>query len=277
VTRTKGGLLERLARKATSWTGSSWAFAAAVGTILVWAAVGPVFHFSDTWQLVINTGTTIVTFLMVFLIQRSQNKDAQATHLKLNELIAAVGGASNRLINVEDLSEKEVTGLHRHYAKLVELAKAEGDLTRSHSIEEAEGRHHSKRGREVAPGQALPGEGNGRHGTDVAARRERAPPQARDPREGPGAAEPPTQGEQASPGMEEVIARFLNAAEKLKDRIRWHQQQIDDHKSAVAELKDMLARHGVRMKPLLPRAEHPAGTEGRAGFPDAMPPTDSSH
>ena len=84
-----GLALEQFARRATTWTGSSWAFASAVGVIVIWALIGPFFRFSDTWQLVINTGTTIVTFLMVFLIQRAQNKDAQAVHLKLNELVAA--------------------------------------------------------------------------------------------------------------------------------------------------------------------------------------------
>ena len=84
------------------------AFGLACGTIIVWAATGPLFHYSDTWQLVINTGTTMVTFLMVFLIQRSQNKDSLAMQLKLNELVAAVKGASNRLIDVEDLTEEEL-------------------------------------------------------------------------------------------------------------------------------------------------------------------------
>src|SRR5215210_4123673 len=91
-------VLEKFARWSTEWTGSSWAFAMALGTIVVWAMTGPLFGYSDTWQLVINTGTTIVTFLMVFLIQRAQNKDSQAIHLKLNELVAAVQGASNNLI-----------------------------------------------------------------------------------------------------------------------------------------------------------------------------------
>src|SRR5262249_25553810 len=84
---------------------------------------------SDTWQLVINTGTTVVTFLMVFLIQRTQNKDSLALHIKLNELVAAVRGASNRLINIEDLSEEEVRTLHRHYQELAELAKNDQKLT----------------------------------------------------------------------------------------------------------------------------------------------------
>jgi low affinity Fe/Cu permease len=135
------GLLEKFARRATEWTGSSAAFALAVLTILVWGATGRLFGYSDTWQLVINTGTTIVTFLMVFLIQRAQNKDSHAVHLKLNELVAAVHGASNRLINVEELSEREVELLRRHYCQLVELAKRDEDLTASHSVEEAGHRH----------------------------------------------------------------------------------------------------------------------------------------
>jgi low affinity Fe/Cu permease len=139
------GWLERMARQVTGWTGTSQAFAGAVAVVAIWALLGPVFHFSDTWQLVINTGTTIVTFLMVFLIQRSQNKDSQAIHLKLNEIVAALQGASNRLINVEDLTEEEVQLLHRHYQRLSELAKRDAVLTQSHSIEEAETRSVAKK------------------------------------------------------------------------------------------------------------------------------------
>ena len=139
------GWLEQSARMITVWTGSSAAFACAVAVVLFWAVLGPVFAFSDTWQLVINTGTTIVTFLMVFLIQRSQNKDSQALHLKLNEIVAAMHGASNRLINIEDLTEAEVSTLHRHYEKLVELARGDRTLTESHSIEEAETRSAAKK------------------------------------------------------------------------------------------------------------------------------------
>src|SRR5581483_3472760 len=113
------GVLERVSSRATAWTGSSWALWLAVSTVVVWAATGPLFGFSDTWQLVINTGTTIVTFLMVFLIQRAQNKDAMVIQLKLNELVAALDGASNRLISVEDLSEDEVEILRQHYRELV--------------------------------------------------------------------------------------------------------------------------------------------------------------
>lgn len=132
-----GSALERFSRAATEATGSSAAFGLAVLVIVVWGATGVLFHFSDTWQLVINTGTTIVTFLMVFLIQRSQNKDSRAVHLKLNELVAAMEGASNRLIDVEGLTEAELDVLHRHYRQLAALTKKEESLTRSHSIEEA--------------------------------------------------------------------------------------------------------------------------------------------
>ena len=138
--------LERLSERATYWTGSSAGFAAALAVVLVWLITGPLFGFSDTWQLVINTGTTIVTFLMVFLIQRSQNKDALALHLKLNEIVAAIEGASNRLIDVEDLSEGELTTLREHYRHLVVMAKRTGRLTESHSVDEAERRHHRKLG-----------------------------------------------------------------------------------------------------------------------------------
>jgi low affinity Fe/Cu permease len=136
--------LERFSRVATEATGTSTAFLLAVAVILIWIITGPLFHFSDTWQLVINTGTTIVTFLMVFLIQRSQNKDALAIHLKLNEIVAALEGASNRLIDVEDLTEEEIKTLHKHYQRLVDMAKKDLELTTSHSIEEAEARHNIK-------------------------------------------------------------------------------------------------------------------------------------
>lgn len=139
-----GRLLEEFSRLATQATGTSAAFILALSIIVVWGITGPLFHFSDTWQLVINTGTTIVTFLMVFLIQRSQNKDALAIHLKLNEIVAALEGASNRLIDVEDLTEEEIKTLHKHYQKLVAMAKKDMKLTSSHSIEEAEVRHNVK-------------------------------------------------------------------------------------------------------------------------------------
>ncbi len=142
-----GRALETFARRVTEWSGTSWAFGSAVGVVAVWVLTGPFYGFSDTWQLVINTSTTIVTFLMVFLIQRAQNKDTLAVHLKLSEIVAALEGASNRLINVEDLTEDEVLTLRRHYRRLVEIAKGEESLTRSHSIEEADVRHRVKRRR----------------------------------------------------------------------------------------------------------------------------------
>jgi low affinity Fe/Cu permease len=137
-------VLENVARKVTGWTGSTSAFALSVSTVLVWLMTGPLFHYSDTWQLVINTGTTVVTFLMVFLIQRSQNKDSLALHLKLNEVVAAMKGASNRLIDVEALSERELRTLHTHYETLARMAKRDIDLLCSHSVEEAQHRHHRK-------------------------------------------------------------------------------------------------------------------------------------
>lgn len=135
---------ERVASAITRLTGNAATFAAALGIVLVWAATGPLFHYSDTWQLVINTGTTIVTFLMVFLIQQTQNKDSLAIQLKLNELVAALEGASNRLVNVEDLSGDELQVLRRFYERLAQRAKETADLTESHSIDEAERRHHGK-------------------------------------------------------------------------------------------------------------------------------------
>jgi len=138
------GAMERFSSTVLAWTGKTSAFIFAFAMIIVWLALGPVFHFSDSWQLVINTGTTIVTFLMVFLIQRAQNKDARATALKLNELIAAMEGASNRLIDLEDLSEGELDVIHEHYRKLVEMAKRDTSLTKPHSIDEAALRHRLK-------------------------------------------------------------------------------------------------------------------------------------
>ena len=135
---------ENLSGRVTHWSGSTPAFACALGVVAVWGLLGPVFHYSDTWQLVINTGTTVVTFLMVFLIQRSQNKDALAIHLKLNELVAAIEGASNRLIDVEALSEKELHVVHNHFVQLARLSREELNTTQSHSVEEAEQRHRRK-------------------------------------------------------------------------------------------------------------------------------------
>ena len=140
-----GRALEDGSRQVTLWTGSSWAFAAAVTVIVIWLVTGPLFHFSDTWQLVINTGTTIVTFVMVFLIQRAQNKESKAVQLKLNEIVAAIRGASNRLIDVESLSESEIDVLRKHYAEMSRLAEEEGSLLESHSIDEARARAEAKK------------------------------------------------------------------------------------------------------------------------------------
>ncbi|GAB3272472.1 hypothetical protein GCM10027347_44140 [Larkinella harenae] len=135
---------EHFSTVVTKATGSSAAFLLALLTIIIWLVTGPIFHYSDTWQLIINTGTTIITFLMVFLIQKSQNKDSMAIQLKLNELIAAHDGASNRLLNIEDLSEAELQALHRYFCILVEKAKQDEKITASHSVEEAEERHQEK-------------------------------------------------------------------------------------------------------------------------------------
>jgi low affinity Fe/Cu permease len=139
-----GQYLERFSTAVTRWSGSTSAFTLALAVIVVWGVTGPLFGFSDTWQLVINTGTTIVTFLMVFLIQRAQNKESMALQLKLNELVAALAGASNHLIDVEALSEEELTTLHRYYAKLAIMAKKDINLTESHSVEEAQEHHQRK-------------------------------------------------------------------------------------------------------------------------------------
>ncbi len=140
----KINVFEKLSHFATVFTGSTKAFIIACLIILIWLLTGPLFHFSNSWQLVINTGTTIITFLMVFLIQRMQNKDSHAIHLKLNELIASLKGPSNRLIDVEDLTEDELEILSNYFRRLSAMAKKEKDLSRSHSIEEAEELHLSK-------------------------------------------------------------------------------------------------------------------------------------
>ncbi len=129
---------EKFAEATTAFSGKTPAFIIAVGIIIIWAATGPIFKYSDTWQLVINTGTTIVTFLMVFLIQRAQNKDSIAIHMKLNELVASSPDASNRLISVEDLSEKELITLRNYYEYLAQKTKKESDLHHTHSVDEAQ-------------------------------------------------------------------------------------------------------------------------------------------
>lgn len=141
------GFFEKAAKKITKWSGSTPVFLAAFGLIIIWLVSGPIFGFSDTWQLIINTGTTIITFLMVFLIQRAQNNDSLAIHLKLNELIAAIDTTSNRLVDVEDFSEDELKYLHQYYEHLADVAEEDSDIKKSHSIEESEGNTHPKKKR----------------------------------------------------------------------------------------------------------------------------------
>src|SRR5437868_14383776 len=113
-----GDVFERLASQVSTAAGRPRAFALAPGIIIAWAVTGPLFHWSDTWQLVINTGTTIVTFLIVFLIQNTQNRDSEAVQIKLDELIRATKGCHNAVLNIEELSEKELDELKRDYAEL---------------------------------------------------------------------------------------------------------------------------------------------------------------
>jgi low affinity Fe/Cu permease len=144
---------DRISSVVTHSAGRPAAFIIAATIIIVWAITGPIFGFSDTWQLVINTGTTIITFLMVFIIQQSQNKDTLAVQLKLNELIACNELASNRLIVIEDLTEEELIVLKKFYVKLSALAEKESDLHSSHSIDEADQYHNQKKRRK---GKKLP-------------------------------------------------------------------------------------------------------------------------
>src|SRR5215831_5676717 len=136
---------DKISNKVTRATGTPIAFISAAVIIILWAVTGPIFRFSDTWQLVINTGTTIITFLMVFIIQQSQNKDTTALQLKLNELIASNEKASNRLIDIEDLTEEELLLLKKFYIRLAHLAQKEDDIFSSHSLDEAERNNSSKR------------------------------------------------------------------------------------------------------------------------------------
>jgi low affinity Fe/Cu permease len=129
---------EQFASKATKATGSNYAFITACVVILAWIITGPIFGYSDTWQLVINTGTTIVTFLMVFLIQKTQDKDAIAIQIKLNELVAANEKASNRIVSIEDLTEEELVKINQYYTQLAELTKKEKLTKSSHSIEDTQ-------------------------------------------------------------------------------------------------------------------------------------------
>jgi len=144
-TKTQVIKFEKFALKITKATGSTPAFIGALSIVLIWALIGPVFHYSENWQLVINTGTTIITFLMVFLIQKAQNKDSLAIQLKLNELVAAHKFASNRLVDVESMTEDELKVIQKYYSKLSEFTKKEESLQQSHSIDEAHEQHDLKK------------------------------------------------------------------------------------------------------------------------------------
>lgn len=135
---------DKMATKVTKASGRPAAFILAFVIVIAWLVTGPIFNYSDTWQLVINTGTTIITFLMVFIIQQTQNKDTTALQIKLNELIASSEFASNRLVNVEDLTEEDLETLKNFYVRLAELAKKERDVHKSHSLDEAQLRHKKK-------------------------------------------------------------------------------------------------------------------------------------
>lgn len=139
---------EHFSAKVTRAAGSTAAFLIALGLVIVWGITGPLFHYSEGWQMVINTGTTIITFLMVFLIQKAQNKDSLAIQLKLNELVAAHEFASNRLVNVENMSEEEMKVIQKYYSQLSTMTKKEETLQQSHSIEEAEQINSIKKERE---------------------------------------------------------------------------------------------------------------------------------
>ena len=141
---TQKSFFDRLAGAAVRASGSSAGFSVAVIALLVWAATGPLADFSENWQLVVNTGTTIITFLMVFLIQHAQNKDSTAIHLKLNELIASHSKASNRLVSIEDLDEKALDQLHAFYRHLADLSGKSNDIHESHSYDEATALHTEK-------------------------------------------------------------------------------------------------------------------------------------
>jgi low affinity Fe/Cu permease len=135
---------EKFSAMVSRAAGSSYAFGFSMGLIIAWLISGPFMDYSETWQLIINTTTTIITFLMVFLIQKTQNKDSLAIQLKLNELLAASEYSSNRMVNVEELTEEELIAIHKYYARLNELSKKEGNIHKSHSIDEAEENHRHK-------------------------------------------------------------------------------------------------------------------------------------
>lgn len=154
--KNKRNLFERFANRMTLFTGSSTAFTGAVIIIGLWALTGPLFDYSETWQLVINTGTTIITFLMVFLIQKTQNKESKAIQLKLNELIAVNESASNRMVDIEDLTEEELDKLHRYYEKISKLAERENGIHTSHTADAAVRLHQHKKSKRQKANQGTP-------------------------------------------------------------------------------------------------------------------------
>ena len=136
--------IENITSSVIKATGSNIAVVITLGIVIVWAALGPVFHFSDKWENLIGTISSVITILMVFLIQKSQNKDSLAIQLKLNELVAAHEQASNRLVNIEDMSEDELKVIQKYYSKLSDFAKKQESLTQSHSIDESHEEHTIK-------------------------------------------------------------------------------------------------------------------------------------
>lgn len=135
---------EKVSSKITRLSGSPKAVMIALAVVIIWGLTGPIFKYSDTWQLVINTSTTIITFIMVFVIQHSQNKDTVAMQIKLNELIAVNKEASNRLVDVEELTDEELQILKKYYARLASLSKKDHDIFSSHSVDEAEKKYKEK-------------------------------------------------------------------------------------------------------------------------------------
>jgi low affinity Fe/Cu permease len=135
---------EKFATKVSKAAGSTTAFIGAFLIVVAWAVSGPIFNYSETWQLVINTGTTIITFLMVFLIQKAQNKDSLAIQLKLNELVASSEFSSNSLVDIESMTEEEMIIVQKYYQRLSELSKKDESITTSHSIGEAQDQHERK-------------------------------------------------------------------------------------------------------------------------------------
>ncbi|MBS7233546.1 low affinity iron permease family protein [Flavobacterium psychroterrae] len=140
----KSSAFEKFATHVSKAAGSTTAFIGAFLIVVVWAISGPVFDYSETWQLVINTGTTIITFLMVFLIQKAQNKDSLAIQLKLNELVASNEYSSNSLVDIESMTEEEMIIVQKYYHRLSELAKKDESIRNSHSIAEAQDQHERK-------------------------------------------------------------------------------------------------------------------------------------